>query len=856
MKGMQSISRGSSFAGVMAYAFDGDEKKPRELKGEILGGNMSGRNPEELAREFNASKAIRPDVGRPVWHNSLRLPKDEKVDKDKWVEIADAYMLKMGFSEHNQRVYVLHDDADGQHIHIVASRIGLDGSLFYGKNENFISTKKIAELEVEFGLEITTTATYDEKGKVVMPDRSRPKKGELGKAEGTDGVIARFTLADLIDKAMVDKPTASVFVERLVLSGVEVRANFSKDTLNGFSFSIDGVPFKGSQLGKLYTGKALFQRGLSYDKDRDYAAIKQLGGGAARNADGDQAARDAGKTEPNSGNHGGDNRDQKAPGDERGNDRAGSGELDGSAVRDSEAGPGRSEPTGNIDGAERKTPEGIDPGVDRSDGSAEIDPRAETSTTSTERPGSASAAMAPAGVDHAQSGSVSDGLSSGVEISVAGPILTGDKGSDELLRASHSDRLKAARESLARQKSQHAQDMAAAKKRQAELDKPSSNRLSWLAERSMDSSWRAMEIQAFARAIGAAKFEVTCSSPNPKEKPIKRIFTAAQLQNPSIIKSMAHMSARRFDVSIRPDPASGVILLKGLDADGVKKLEAIGLQAAAVVDVAGKKEAWIRTDAKLSTEERTALTKRLETLTGVEQKHGGAGGLAGFSSGQRAVSLSACPGQVAPAIGEMICEVKAVIFEAKAERRLALAIEKEVRVKSTDFVDHGGIQSLRYGVLSKQCRDAVAEATSFGGSYDAARVERGVLEALARQGVEPGQAYRAVFDESRVAAGDERHAADAVAQAYTRVALVKEGKDLAGVDLAAESAKRHPDLMKRAESRQDSELKAIHEKGRAEALAESARMAQKAELQRIAKAQEVAERRARELDEEGLVKPK
>lgn len=435
-------------------------------------------------------------------------------------------------------------------------------------------------------------------------------------------------------------------------------------------------------------------------------------------------------------------------------------------------------------------------------------------------------------------------------------ITTGDKGTDELLQAAHSGRLKAEREVLSRQKKQHAEDMANAKKRQIELDKPSSNRLSWLADRSMDSTWRAKEIQAFARATGAGKFEITCSSSKPGEKSVKKVFTTEQLQNPATLKSMANMSARRFDVSIRPDPASGVILLKGLDADGIKKLEAIGLQPAAVVDIAGKKEAWIATGAKMSADERTALTKRLEGVVGVEQKHGGAGGLVGFSSGQKSVGLVACLGQVAPAAGELLGEVKAVIFEAKAAARLAKAIEKEVIVKARDFDDVGGIKSLHKGWLRSRCHAAEADATLLGGKYDAAQVERGVLEAMARQGVKPSQAYRAVFDDSRVASGSERHAADAVAQAYTRVELTKEGKDLASVDLATEAAKRHPELMKRAESRQDSELKAMHEQRKANGKAESARMAQEADLQRIAKAQEVAERRARELEEEGLVKPK
>ena len=845
MKGMQAISRGSGFGGMTKYGLinaNGD------LEGRIIGGNMNGTTAQELSKEFGLSRKLRPDIKKPVWHNSLRSPEDEKLTDEQFNAFADDYMKRMGFTDAHQRVYMMHNDEKGRHIHIIASRIGLDGSIYYGKNENLKSSRIINRLEKVHG--IVQTKGPNVKGELVIPDVKRPTFGEAGKFKRTGETPERVALAKLIDTAMTDKPSASAFAERLALAGVEVRANFNKDGLNGFSFSLNGVPFKGSQLGKQYTGQGLAERGLTYVPDRDHAPLRALSAASRSPEQRDAAATDLGKAQPDRRNPAGHSRDQKAPGDQRRIDREGSRELDRGPAGDSAVGPGRVEQLGHADRAERRTNAEVDHRAERSHESADVDPGAKTGA---ERSNDAGAAVAPARIDSAQPSDIGGAVSTGVEASSAGVILTGDKGSDELIQAAHSGRMKAEREVMARQKKQHAEDMSAAKKRQAELDKPASNRLSWLSDRSTDPTWRATEIQAFAKATGASKFEITCSSPNPGEKPVKKVFTAEQLQNPATIKSMAHMSAKRFDVSIRPDPASGVILLKGLDADGIKKLEAIGLQPAAVVDIGGKKEAWIATGSKLSPDERTALTQRLETLTGVEQKHGGAGGLVGFSSSQRAVSLSACPGQVAPAIGEMIGEVKAVIFEAKAERRLALAIEKTAKV---DYVDTGGIQSLRRGVLSDNCRDAVVEATMFGGSYDAARVERGVLEALARKGVEPGQAYRAVFDESRVAAGDERHAADSVAQAYTRVALVKEGKDLVGVDLAAESAKRHPELMKRAESRQDSELKAMHEQRKANGKAESARMAQEADLQRIAKAQEVAERRARELEEEGLVKPK
>jgi len=132
MKGMQKIQRGSGFRGCADYLFDHDN-------GRVIGGNMVGTTPRALAAEFGVARRQRPDIERPVWHNSLRLPHDERVEmtEEKWREIGVDYMHGMGFSEQHQWVCVLHND----HVHFLANRVGLDGSVFLGRNENLKSPR-------------------------------------------------------------------------------------------------------------------------------------------------------------------------------------------------------------------------------------------------------------------------------------------------------------------------------------------------------------------------------------------------------------------------------------------------------------------------------------------------------------------------------------------------------------------------------------------------------------------------------------------------------------------------------------------------------------------------------------------
>ncbi|EJH2660270.1 relaxase/mobilization nuclease domain-containing protein [Salmonella enterica] len=262
MKGMQKIKRGKSFSGVVLYVL-----KPgshHRTIPEVIGGNMTGDCSQELIDEFNLTKELRSDVAKPVWHNSLRLPDGETLTNEQWSIIADDYMEKMGFSDTHLRCYVLHDD-DGQHIHIIASRIDLNGGkLYLGRNENLISTEIISKLEVAHGLTVTKTASPPSQA---QPKRKRVSRNEKMLSERTGVLSPREALQQILDKSLSDKPDLLTFVKRLEDSEVGWTANVaSTGKMNGFSFSYRDIAFKASQLGKSYSWANLSNR-LNYNPD-------------------------------------------------------------------------------------------------------------------------------------------------------------------------------------------------------------------------------------------------------------------------------------------------------------------------------------------------------------------------------------------------------------------------------------------------------------------------------------------------------------------------------------------------------------------------------------------------------------
>ena len=262
MKGMRKIRRGKNFAGVVQYALKpGAHHKCDPV---VIGGNMLGNTAHELIAEFDGTKQLRPDVQKPVWHNSLRLPDGESLSNDQWAKIADDYMKKMGFNETHLRCYVLHDD-DGQHIHIIASRIDIaGGKLYLGRNENLISTRIISKLEVAHGLTVTKTASPPSQA---QPKRKRVSRNEKMLSERTGVLSPREALQQILDKSLSDKPDLLTFTKRLEEAEVGWTANVaSTGKMNGFSFSYRDIAFKASQLGKGYSWANL-QKQLNYNPD-------------------------------------------------------------------------------------------------------------------------------------------------------------------------------------------------------------------------------------------------------------------------------------------------------------------------------------------------------------------------------------------------------------------------------------------------------------------------------------------------------------------------------------------------------------------------------------------------------------
>lgn len=281
------ITKGGSFLAGLAYDLSKGDKA------QVLVG--AGTTPKDLAKDLEVSKALRPDIEKPVWRVSLNAAhEDGRLSDKKWRDVAESFMKKMGLED---RPYTLirHSDRGHDHCHLTVSRIGMDGSLWAGKWDVPKAIQACQEIEVGFGLARTKGLDPEDL------EKKKLKHAEIERAARTGEAPARAVLQEAVDKCLeASGGDVGAFCEYLEEAGVGLRANIaSTGKMHGFSFEYQGVAMKGSDLGKAYTWQGLQKRGLRYEQDRDRETLDRYRiVTASRDRGGDQGlpGRDEGLT--------------------------------------------------------------------------------------------------------------------------------------------------------------------------------------------------------------------------------------------------------------------------------------------------------------------------------------------------------------------------------------------------------------------------------------------------------------------------------------------------------------------------------------------------------------------------------
>jgi hypothetical protein len=129
----------------------------------------------------------------------------------------------------------------------------------------------IRELEQEFGL-IQVQPSWDY-------DRVAPSTGHFQKTkrEGATDESVKVQLQQAIDTAALGNPTMPELIRKLKDKGVKANVQFqSTGRVQGLTYSMNGITFSGTKLGKAYTFPGLQKhRGVSYEPERDAELLKE-----------------------------------------------------------------------------------------------------------------------------------------------------------------------------------------------------------------------------------------------------------------------------------------------------------------------------------------------------------------------------------------------------------------------------------------------------------------------------------------------------------------------------------------------------------------------------------------------------
>ena len=252
--------KGRGFRGAIAYDLSKDG-------GRILDTNMAGDGERELAAEFGAIRKLRPNLEKAVLHVSLSAAPAERLSDAQWQAIGRRYLTGMELVA-NQYLITRHTDTEHEHIHILANRITNAGQVVSDSKDYQRQEALMREIEREYGLKQLAPS--------IESARRAPSRGEIEKQLRTAEVSTRVQLQQLADAAAKGCLSYSEYQERLEAAGVELVPVVQLDgaKLSGLVYRLDGVTMKGSDLGKAYSPSGLAKRGVSYEQDRDAAAIR------------------------------------------------------------------------------------------------------------------------------------------------------------------------------------------------------------------------------------------------------------------------------------------------------------------------------------------------------------------------------------------------------------------------------------------------------------------------------------------------------------------------------------------------------------------------------------------------------
>ena len=246
------ITRGNSHRGCLSYVTDRKGKEAGKKHAEYICGTVPHSSVKEMVHEMLIPLSVKK-VEKPVYHVSLSMPKGEpRRSREEWEVYAKAFLSKMGFPAGVPYCVYRHGDTECDHVHIVASRVALDGTVFLGQKDVEKAIKATQEIEKDYGLTRTVGL-----GKT----RKRLELSEMKMMERTQKLSDKQIIKIYVEKSLAKSSTMEDFRLNLTDYGITIKLNTAKNgRVSGISFQRGDFTTKGSNLGSKYSYASLSRR--------------------------------------------------------------------------------------------------------------------------------------------------------------------------------------------------------------------------------------------------------------------------------------------------------------------------------------------------------------------------------------------------------------------------------------------------------------------------------------------------------------------------------------------------------------------------------------------------------------------
>ncbi|MDH6310619.1 hypothetical protein M2451_003462 [Dysgonomonas sp. PFB1-18] len=244
------ISSNTSLFGTLLY----NKNKIDKDEAELLSSNNVYERTDGLFAMQTTLKSFEPYLTanrrteNPIFHVSINpSPKDKLSDED-YKDIADRYMLDMGYGNQPYVVFK-HTDIDRIHLHVVSIRVDETDKKIDSNFEKVRSMKICRQIEKDYNLH---PATKQEKQVYTIP--TKPLNYKEGDVKRQVGNIAKVILRNFSFQTIGEYNT---LLEKMNVTVEEVKGTQNNIPYQGLVYSaLDdnkqkvGTPFKSSLFGK------------------------------------------------------------------------------------------------------------------------------------------------------------------------------------------------------------------------------------------------------------------------------------------------------------------------------------------------------------------------------------------------------------------------------------------------------------------------------------------------------------------------------------------------------------------------------------------------------------------------------